>query len=102
MNTHEVTIAETAGGPDAAMRQRLATCAAYRLASLDRRTGHYSEAGGEFDMLDNFSGPFFRERSQEQIANEPPSRVDYEVVPVDPPMRPAAAQVVHVAVRVSF
>ena len=53
-------------------------------------------------MLDNSSGPFFRERSQEQIANEPPSRVDYEVVSVDPPMRPAAAQVVRVAVRVSF
>ena len=102
MNTYEVTIADTAGGPDAAMRQRLATCAAYRLASLDRRTGHYPEAGGEFDMLDNLSGPFFWERSQEQLANEPPSRVDYEVVSVDPPTRPEVAQTVRVAVRVLF
>jgi hypothetical protein len=58
MNTHEVTIAETAGAPDAAMRERLATCAAFRLKSLERRTGHYPQASGGFDMLDNFSGPF--------------------------------------------
>jgi hypothetical protein len=100
MNTYEVTIDEMPGGPDAAMRQRLATCAAYRLASLDRRTGHYPEAGGEFDMLDHFCGPFFWERSQDELANEPPSRVDYEVVSVDPPVRPDAAQTVRVAVRV--
>ncbi|HSW02932.1 hypothetical protein [Aquabacterium sp.] len=102
MNTYEVTVAETAGGPDAAMRERLATCAAFRLSSLERRTGHYPQAGGELDMLDNFSGPFLWERSNDEIANDPPSRVDYEVVSVDPPLPPNAAQTVRVAVRVVF
>jgi hypothetical protein len=102
MNTYQVTVAETAGGPDAAMRERLATCAAFRLGTLERRTGHYPQAGGEFDMLDNFSGPFFWERSQDEIANDPPSRVDYEVISVDPALPPGAAQTVRVVVRIVF
>lgn len=102
MNTYEVTVAETPGGPDAAMRERLAACAAYRLASLERRTAHYPQAGGQFDMLDNFAGPFLWERSDDDIANDPPSRVDYEVVSVDPASPPSAAQTVRVTVRIAF
>lgn len=100
MHTYEVTVAETPDGPDAAMRQRLATCAAFRLGSLERRTGHYPQAGGAFDMLDNFNGPFLWERSDEQIADDPPSRVDYEVVSVDPPSTPSSPRAVRVTVRV--
>jgi len=102
MNSYEVTVAETAGGPDAAMRERLATCAAFRLATLERRTGHYPQAGGEFDMLDNFAGAFLWERNDDEIANDPPSRVDYQVLAVDPPLPPDAAQTVRVAVRIVF
>jgi hypothetical protein len=100
MNTYDVTIPETPGGPDAAMRERLATCAAYRLETLEDRDGHYPQAGGAFDMLDHFSGPFFWDRSDEEMVNDPPSRVDYEVIAVDPPAAPSTSQTVRVTVRV--
>lgn len=101
-NTYLVTVVETEGGPDAAMRARLATCAAFRLASLERRSGHYPQPGSEFDMLDNFSGPFLWERSDQQMADDPPSRVDYEVLSVDPLTRPDEPGEVRVTVRLAF
>ncbi|HRD85766.1 MAG TPA: hypothetical protein PLF63_11400 [Rubrivivax sp.] len=101
-NTYLVTVVETEGGPDAAMRTRLATCAAFRLASLERRSGHYPQPGSEFDMLDNFSGPFLWERSDQQMADDPPSRVDYEVLSVDPLTRPDVPGEVRVTVRLAF
>ena len=101
-HTYQVTIPETAGGPDGPMRERLATCAASRLAGLEERTGHYTTAGGFFDMLDHFAGHFLWERSDEDLANDPPSRVDYEVIAVDPPTPPAAPQTVRVTVRLVF
>lgn len=101
--TYEVTVAETDGGPDAAMRDRLARVAAYRLATLARRGGHHPQAGGGFDMLDHLEGPFFWQRTQEEMADNPPSRVDYEVLAVDPVAPPAAPDsTVRVTVRLVF
>jgi len=99
MNTYQVTVIDTPDGPDAALRERLATCAAFRLSRLEQRLQHYPQVGGTFDMLDNFSGPFLWERSDEQMAADPPSRVDYEVVDVDPPFPPSSPQTVKVVVR---
>jgi hypothetical protein len=100
MNTYQVTVVETHDGPDAAMRERLARCAAFRLESLERRAKHYPRVGGEFDMLDHFEGRFLWERSDEEMVNDPPSRVDYEVVGVDPPEPPATPGLVQVQVRI--
>lgn len=102
MNTYEVTVSDMDGGPDAAMRARLATCAAYRLETLEDRNGHYPQPGGEFDMLDHYSGPFFWERSDEELATDPPSRVDYEVISVEPAIKPAEPQTIRVQVRIVF
>lgn len=100
MNTFQVTVLETEGGPDAAMRERLARCAAYRLESLAKRRGSVPVVGGCFDMLDHFEGPFFWERSDAEMVDNPPSRVDYEVVAVDPPTPPAGGGTMRVTVRV--
>lgn len=102
MNTYQVTVVETDAGPDPAMRERLARCAAFRLGSLERRTGHYPQVGGEFDMLDHFEGRFLWERSDEEMVDDPPSRVDYEVLAVDPLAPPTAPGVVKVQVRIVF
>lgn len=53
-------------------------------------------------MLDNFDGPFFWERTEEQLADDPPSQVDFEVVAVDPVEPPGEGGQVRVAVRVPF
>lgn len=102
MYTYQVTVVETEGGPDAALRERLAVCAVYRLETLEERDGHYPRAGGEFDMLDHLRGPFFWERTDEEMENDPPSRVDYEVVAVDPVEPPPAGGVVRVTVRLPY
>ena len=99
--TYEVEVVEEEEGPDAAMRERLATVAAYRLGRLDARDGYYPSVGEPFDMLDNLDGPFFWERTEEQLADDPPTQVDFEVVAVDPAERPDAG-VVRVTVRVPF
>lgn len=102
MNTYQVIVVETTNGPDAAMRERLAQCAAFRLSRLEQRQGHYPRRGGEFDMLDHFEGRFLWERSDEELVDEPPSRVDYEVVAVDPEQPPATPGLVKVMVRIVF
>jgi hypothetical protein len=102
MHDYVVTVAEEEGGPEPALRERFATCAAYRLGALEEREGHYPEVGGAFDMLDHFEGPFFWERTDEEMADDPPSRVDYEIVAVDPEVPPGSPQRVAVTVRVPF
>jgi len=100
MHTYQVTVAETAQGPGPELRERLAQCAVYRLETLDERHGHYPLPGSEFDMLDHFDGAFFWERSAESMDDDPPSRVDYVVVAVDPPQPPATPTTVRVTVEV--
>lgn len=102
MHDYVVTVAEEEEGPEAALRERLATVAAHRLATLEEREGHYPEAGGSFDMLDHLDGPFFWERTDEEMVDDPPTRVDFEVVDVEPAAAPAAPQQVRVTVRVPF
>ena len=102
MHTYEVTVAEQEEGPEPELRERWAKVAAYRLATLEEREGHYPEVGGNFDMLDNFEGPFFWERTDEELEADPPSSVQFEITAVDPAEPPAAPQVVTVTVIVPF
>ena len=100
--TYQVALLEEPGGPDAALRERLARVAAFRLASLDRRQGHYPVVGGAFDMLDGLEGKFLWEMTDEELEASPPSRIDFEVVAVDPVERPATPGDIRVTVRVPF
>ena len=100
--TYRVVLLEEPGGPDAVLRDRLAQVAAYRLASLDRRQGHYPVVGGAFDMLDGFVGKFLWEMTDDELATTPPSRIDFEVVAVDPVERPTTPGEIRVTVRVPF
>ena len=100
--TYDVTVLEEEGGPEAALRERFAVVAAYRLRSLDTREGHYPEVDGGFDMLDHFEGPYFWDRAAAALETDPPTRVDFEVVSVHPAERPAEPGVTKVTVRVPF
>lgn len=102
MHTYEVTVAEGGGGPEPELRERWATVAAYRLETLEEREGHYPEVGGSFDMLDNFEGKFFWERTDEELEQDPPSSVVFEITAVDPEAPPESPQVVKVTVVVPF
>lgn len=86
-------------GPDAPMLERLATIAAFRLGSLERRTGHYPVPGALFDMLDCLDGKFLWEMTDEELEADPPTRVDFEVVSVEPAERPPQPSEVRVVVR---
>ncbi|MFO0663960.1 MAG: hypothetical protein U0174_08415 [Polyangiaceae bacterium] len=97
-----VTVRSEEGGPEPQLLERFSTIAAFRLGRLDAREGHYPKVGGFFDMLDNLSGPYLWERSDEQMANEPPTRIDFEVLEVDPPEPPATPSDIRVLVRVPF
>lgn len=102
MHDYVVTVAEEEEGPEPALRVRLATVAAHRLATLEERDGHYPEVGGAFDMLDHLDGPFFWERTDQEMVDDPATRVDFVVVDVDPAEAPATSQQVRVTVRVPF
>ena len=99
--TYEVEVVEEDDGPDAALRDRLATVAAFRLGRLDVREGHYPSVGESFDMLDNFDGPFLWERTDEQLADDPPTASISRCSPSTRSSRPAGAHV-RVTVRVPF
>jgi hypothetical protein len=101
-NTYRVTVMEEEGGPEPALRERLATVAAFRLGRLDEKQGHYPVVDGWFDMLDGFEGKFLWEMTDEELEASPPSRIDFEVVAVDPPERPAVPSEIRVTVRVPF
>ena len=101
-NQYIVEMLEQPGGPDAALRARLAVVLAFRLTRLEVNEGHYPKAGGEVDMLDNFNGPYLWEMSDADLEANPPSRVDFEIVDVDPAEPPAAPGTVKVSARVVF
>ncbi|MBX3287559.1 MAG: hypothetical protein KF703_19590 [Actinobacteria bacterium] len=100
-HTFEVTVEAMEEGPEEALRDRWATCAARRLSRLEEADGAYPEAGGWFDILDTFEGPFLWELSDAELEANPPSSVEFEVVSVDPP-EPPGEGVVRVTVRVPF
>jgi hypothetical protein len=102
MHDYVVTVVEEEEGPEPELRERLATVAAYRLGRLEEREGHYPEVGGQFDMLDHFEGPFFWERTDESMVDDPPTRVDFEIVAVDPAAPSDQPGRVQVSVRVPF
>lgn len=90
-------IIEEAGGPDEQLRVRLATVAAYRLTRIIEKDAFVVEPGAQFDMLDNFEGPFLWEMSDEDLERNPPTSVAFGVV--------SSAEtngVVHVRLRVPF
>lgn len=89
-------------GPPAELLDRLATIAAHRLSRLNERDGHHPVVGAGFDMLDNLEGPYLWERTDEDLAENPPTRVDFEVVAVDPVDPPTDGTPVRVRVTVPF
>ncbi len=99
-HTYLVTVVAEQGGPEEEMRERLAVIAAFRLQSLDRRTGQYPVVGGWFDMLDSLEGKFLWEMSDEELERKPPVRIDFELLSVDPAERPLTPTEVRVSVRV--
>ena len=53
-------------------------------------------------MLDHFEGPYFWDRAEADLETDPPTRVDFEVVSVDPAERPTEPGTTKVTVRVPF
>jgi hypothetical protein len=102
MRDYTVEVLDEDGGPDPALRERFAACAARRLARLEANEGHYPTVGGSFDILDGFEGPFVWEMTPEELEANPPSSVLLEVVTVDPAEPPADGGPVQVGVRVPF
>ena len=99
--TYEVRLEAQEDGPDAALRERFATCLVYRLELLEDRDGYYPSADDWLDFLDSFDGPFAWEMTDEQFEANPPSRVDVQVVSVDP-VDPTGPDPVRVVVRLPF
>lgn len=87
------------GNPDPALRERFTLCANRRLRKLEELEGTYPAVGVPFDILDAFSGPFVWEMTDAEFEATPPSRIDLEVVAVDP-AEPAGSGTVRVQVRV--
>jgi hypothetical protein len=83
---HEFTVEfeEQDGGPEAALRDRFAVVAARRLQRLEEDGEPYPVAGGSFDFLDAFEGPYVWEMTDEQFAETPPTSVAVEIVSVEP------------------
>lgn len=100
--TYNVTLTETPEGPDAALRERLAKVAAYRLETLHEREHYYPKAEDFFDMLDNMQGPFLWEMSDEELEKNPPSRIDFKVLNVNPISPPATDSTINVEVTIEF
>lgn len=99
---YDVTVVDESGEMDPATQERLATVAAYRLETLDENEGSYPVPGGAFDMLDHFEGPFFWERTDEEMEADPPTSVAFEVVAVDPAEQPEAGATIRVEVTVPY
>lgn len=57
--------------------------------------------GAGVDILDAFEGPYVWEMTDEQLEATPPSRVDFEIVDVDPAEAPGSGEV-RVTVRIPF
>lgn len=100
---HEFTVEfeEQDGGPEPALRERFAVVAAYRLVQLENEGRPYPVAGGAFDIMDAFEGPYVWEMTDAQFEATPPTLIDLEIVSVDPAEATPDGPV-RVVARVSF
>lgn len=96
-----VDLPDEVGGPEPALRERFAVIIAYRLHQLEEQKGVYPKAGDAFDFLDAFEGKYVWEMSDAEFEATPPTRVDFEVLEVDP-VEPAGSGAVHVRARIPF
>jgi hypothetical protein len=103
MPAYEYTVDVLAedGGPEPALRERFATVIAHRFQRLEDQKGVYPKAGDAFDFMDAFEGKFIWEMSDAELADTPPTLVDFEVLSVDP-AEAAGSGPVAVAVRIPF
>ena len=96
--TYEVQIEPTADGPEPELLERFVVCATRRLAKLEPTEG-YPVAGRGFDIMDAFEGPYIWQMTDAELEATPPTRVDLEVVSVDPVEPPADGRTVTVVAR---
>lgn len=96
-----VTVLAEDGGPEPELRARFATAITYRLELLNERDGTYPAAGDFFDFLDSFDGPFAWEMTDDELEANPPTRVDFEIVEVEPAAAPGSGTVT-VSARIPF
>jgi hypothetical protein len=103
MSAYDYTVDVLAedGGPEPELRERFATIIAYRLAQLEEQDGTYPKAGDSFDFLDAFEGKFVWEMTDAEFEATPPTRVDFDVLGVEP-AEPADSGPVAVTVRIPF
>ncbi len=97
---YQVTLIADEDGPEPELAERFITCATRRLGRLEEDQGFYPAVGAPFDIMDAFAGPFVWEMTAAEFEATPPSRVDLEIVSVDPVDRPAPGATVRVTVRV--
>ncbi len=83
---HEFTVEfqEQDGGPEAALRERFSVVASRRLTKLEQDGAAYPQAGGEFDFMDAFEGPYVWEMTDAQFEETPPTLIGAQIVSVDP------------------
>jgi hypothetical protein len=101
--THEFTVEfeEQEDGPEPALRERFAVAASRRLGLLEKDGTPYPKAGGDFDIMDAFEGPYVWEMTDAQFEATPPSLIGCEIVSVDP-VEAAADGPVMVVARIVF
>lgn len=99
--TYVVDLLEQEGGPEPALRERFAVVIAYRLGQLEEQRGVYPKPGDSFDFLDAFEGKYLWEMTDAEFEATPPTRVDFEVLEVDP-AEPAGSGAVHVRAQIPF
>ena len=96
-----VELREEEGGPEPWLRDRLAIVIERRFHQLQEQQGVSPKAGDVYDVLDAFEGKYVGEMTGAELEAATPTRVDVEVLDVDP-AEPADSGVVHVRVRVRF
>ena len=96
--TYQVEIEPIADGPEPELLERFVVCASRRIEKLEPTEG-YPVAGRAFDILDAFEGKYVWEMSPEEFEATPPTRVDLEVVSVDPVDPPTDGRTVTVVAR---
>lgn len=99
--TYVIDLLEEPGGPEPALRERFAVVIERRLHQLEEQRGVYPKAGDTHDFLDAFEGKYVWEMSDAEFEATPPTRVDFEVLEVDP-AEPAGSGPVHVRARIPF
>ena len=95
---YRVEIEAIPDGPEPELLERFVVCASRRLARLEPTEG-YPVAGRSFDILDAFEGKYVWEMTPAEFEATPPTRVDLEIVSVDPVELPTDGRAVTVVAR---